>query len=190
MQQMPLHTERIALVPLDDAHLEHEVELDTEFEVMRYISGRAQTRDEVVQVHGHRVVTAQLVPGLGWWAGFVDGSFVGLWLLKPPKRAEQGPVGGQGELGYRLLPRWWRQGLAREGAHELVRYGFEDVGLARIFAETLVQNERSRTVMSAVGMRCVGGFHRAFVGDPSGREQGAVVYAISRAEWVDRRADR
>jgi hypothetical protein len=41
-----------------------------------------------------------------------------------------------------------------------------------------------------VGMRCVGEFHRAFVGDPSGREQDAVIYAISRAEWVDRRADR
>ena len=42
---------------------------------------------------------------------------------------------GVADLGYRLLPRHWRKGLASEGAQELVRYGFDDVGLDRIMGK-------------------------------------------------------
>jgi RimJ/RimL family protein N-acetyltransferase len=63
--------------------------------------------------------------------------FVGWWILEPPERADQRPVDGQAELGYRLLRRYWRRGLASEGAGELIRHGFEDLGLRRIFAGTM-----------------------------------------------------
>jgi RimJ/RimL family protein N-acetyltransferase len=72
----------------------------------------------------------------------------------------------------------------------LVRYGFAEVGLERIFAETLLQNERSRAIMTVLGMQFERAFRHAFADDPSGCEQDAVVYAITRAEWADRRADR
>ena len=39
--QPTLHTARLALVPLTDEHLELEVELDSDAEVMRYLTGRA-----------------------------------------------------------------------------------------------------------------------------------------------------
>jgi hypothetical protein len=42
MAQAMLRTTRIPLVPLCDDHLEHEVELDADPEVMRYL-GRART---------------------------------------------------------------------------------------------------------------------------------------------------
>ena len=47
MPQQTLRTERITLVPLADEHFEWEVELDSDPEVMRYLSGRASTREEV-----------------------------------------------------------------------------------------------------------------------------------------------
>ena len=40
----------------------------------------------------------------------------------------------------------WRQGLASEGARELIRYGFEDLGLDRVFAEEGVRVERDLRV--------------------------------------------
>jgi len=47
MNQATLRTRRIELVPLSDAHLEHEVELDGDPAVMRYLgNGRARTREE------------------------------------------------------------------------------------------------------------------------------------------------
>jgi RimJ/RimL family protein N-acetyltransferase len=45
MSQATLKTERILLVPLSEEHLEHEVELDADPEVMRYLGhGRALAR--------------------------------------------------------------------------------------------------------------------------------------------------
>ena len=200
MPQQVLHTDRLVLEPLGDEHLEHEVELDADPEVMRYlVDGRARTRAEVVEAHARRLASARTVDGLGFWAGFLRegtdsadggeaGEFVGWWILEPPTRADQGPVAGQGELGYRIVRRRWRQGLATEGGRELLRHGFEDLGLERVFAETMAVNTGSRAVMEALGMRFVRGFHLAdspdFHAVIPGSEHGEVEYAVTRAEWV------
>jgi RimJ/RimL family protein N-acetyltransferase len=183
--QASLRTPRIELVPLSQDHLELEVELDSDPEVMRYLDdGRPRTRVQVEEGHRRRLRLAQLSPGLGSWAGTVDEELVGWWLLEPPQRADQGPVQGQAELGYRLLRRHWRRGLASEGARELVRHGFEDLGLARIFAETMAVNVASRATMRSVGLRHVRTFHLDFDDPLPGSEQGEVEYALSRQEWL------
>jgi RimJ/RimL family protein N-acetyltransferase len=185
--QPTLRTERITLVPLADEHLEFEVDLDSRPEVMRFLTGRARTRDEVEAVHRRRLAIAEAAPGLGFWCGFVGGQFVGWWILEPPERAEQRRP-GQAELGYRLLPRFWRRGLAGEGARELLRYGFEELRLERIIAETMAVNEASRATMQSVGLRYVRTFHLD-VGEEGdeplpGTEHGEVEYAITRDEWL------
>ncbi|MEV4570381.1 GNAT family N-acetyltransferase [Nonomuraea sp. NPDC049419] len=192
MSQAKLRTDRIDLVPLADEHLEHEIELDADPEVMRYLTGRARTREEVEAAHRLRLEAAGRVPGLGFWAGFVAGEFVGWWILEPPERADQGPVEGQAEgqaeLGYRLLRRFWRRGLAGEGARELLRHGFEDLGLNRVFAETMAVNAASRATMASLGMTYVRTFHQDWDDPLPGSEQGEVEYAITRDQWLSHRA--
>lgn len=128
------------------------------------------------------------MPGLGFWAGINDGSFVGWWILQPPNGPDQPKVAGEADLGYRLLRRCWRRGYASEGARELIRYGFADLGLDRIFAQTMAVNTASRATMNAVGLN----FARAFIsGEPyaepiPGAEQGEVEYEITRATWQRR----
>jgi len=184
MSQPMLDTGRIRLVPLADEHLEYEVELDSDPEVMRHLGdGRPRTRAEVEAVHERRLATALRAPGLGYWVGLVDGGFVGWWILGPPERPDQGPVEGQAELGYRVLRRHWRKGLASEGGRELIRYGFEDLGLTRIFAETMAVNAASRATMAAVGMAYVRTFHLEFDEPLPGTELGEVEYAITRRQW-------
>jgi RimJ/RimL family protein N-acetyltransferase len=185
--QATLATARIELVPLAEQHLEHEVELDADPEVMRYLGdGRPRGRAQVEEAHRRRLAVGALVPGLGFWTGFVGGDFVGWWILEPPERADQGPREGQAELGYRLLPRYWRRGLAGEGARELMRHGFEDLGLQRIFAETMAVNAASRATMTSLGMRHVRTFHLEVDEPIPGSEQGEVEYAITRDEWHSR----
>jgi RimJ/RimL family protein N-acetyltransferase len=174
-----LSTPRLDLVPLAEEHLEHEVELDSDPEVMRYL-GKPRSRAEVQSYHRNRLAEADMVPGLGFWAGFCDGQFVGWWILGPR------PVAGQAELGYRLLRRYWRQGLASEGARELLRHGFEDLGLDRIFAETMAVNQASRATMASVGLRHRRTFHLDWDDPLPGTEQGEVEYAITREEWLGR----
>lgn len=184
MGQAVLRTERIELVPLSERHLEHEVELDSDPEVMRFLgAGRARTRSEVVGLHRQRLDAGQDVPGLGFWVGFVDGEFVGWWLLEPP---DADPAGGQAELGYRLLRRCWRQGLASEGARELLRHGFEDLGLVRVFAQTMSVNVASRATMASLGMDYVHTTRLEVDGPLPGSALGEVEYAISREQWPAR----
>jgi RimJ/RimL family protein N-acetyltransferase len=181
--QVTLWTARLQLVPLGDEHLEDEVELDADPEVMRYL-GRPRQRAEVELAHRRRMAAAARVPGLGFWVGLVDGAFVGWWILEPPERADQGPVDGQAELGYRLLRRHWRRGLASEGARELVRHGFDDLGLQRVFAETMAVNLASRATMASVGLSYVRTFHLDFEQPLPGSESGEVEYAITREQWL------
>jgi RimJ/RimL family protein N-acetyltransferase len=181
--QATLHTRRLALVPLAEGHLDYEVELDSDPEVMRYLgNGTARTRAEVQRHHSERLAEAEQVPGLGFWIGFHNGEFVGWWILGPR------PIEGEAELGYRLLRRYWRQGLASEGARELLRHGFEDLRLNRIFAETMAVNEASRATMASVGLRYVRTFHLDWDEPLPGTEHGEVEYAITHDEWLNQRA--
>ncbi|MFI5049641.1 MAG: GNAT family N-acetyltransferase, partial [Gaiellales bacterium] len=70
MPQPTLRTPRLLLVPLADRHLDLEVELDSDPEVMRYLDGRARTPDEVAESHARRMANARQVPGLGYWIVF------------------------------------------------------------------------------------------------------------------------
>ena len=186
--QSTLRTPRLLLVPLGDEHLADEVSLDADPEVMRFLTGRGRTRAEVEALHRDRLAEAAVVPGLGFWAGLVDGEFVGWWVLGPPSRPDQGPVAGQAELGYRLVRRHWRRGLASEGSRELLRHGFEDLGLARVFAETMAVNAASRATVAAVGLTHVRTFSLSFDDPLPGSELGEVEYAITREEWLAARS--
>lgn len=190
MPQPPLRTARMDLVPLADEHLELEVELDSDAEVLRFLWGRARTREEVELNHHQRVLRGRVVDGLGMWAGFlrgVEGSdrdrFVGLWMLTPPHGPSRERVAGEADLGYRVMRRHWRQGFASEGSRELLRHGFEVVGLTRIFAQTMAVNAGSRATMTSIGMQFARAFHEHHDDPIPGSEQGEVEYELRREDW-------
>ena len=56
------------------------------------------------------------------------------------------------EVGWRLAPHVWGQGLATEGAQAALAYGFDTLGLDEIIAFTATTNVRSRRVMDKIGM--------------------------------------
>ncbi|MFC7529633.1 GNAT family N-acetyltransferase [Actinoplanes sp. GCM10030250] len=189
MPQPILRTDRLLLVPLADRHLDLEVELDSDPEVLRYLFGRARPRDEVVGAHANRMAEGRMVDGLGFWMAFAgeekpDG-FVGLMML-PPAQDEHGRAEpGVAELGYRVMRRCWRRGFASEASRELLRYAFEDAGQERVIALTMAVNAGSRGVMAAVGMRHVRTFHPEWDEPLPGAEEGEVEYAITRREWLE-----
>src|SRR5215470_1314033 len=77
-------------------------------------------------------------------------SFVGfVGLAVPPFRAIFTPCV---EIGWRLSPEYWGQGLATEGAREIVRHAFEELGVKDLVSFTVPSNGRSRRVMEKLGM--------------------------------------
>ncbi len=58
----------------------------------------------------------------------------------------------QPELGYRLLPQFWRQGLAFEAVILLLEQGFRELGFTEISAQIDPHNRRSQALAKRLGM--------------------------------------
>jgi RimJ/RimL family protein N-acetyltransferase len=185
MPQPVLRTGRLRLVPLADRHLELEVELDSDPEVHRYLTGRARTPDEVAAAHAERMELGRRVDGLGYWVAFgADDDFVGVLMLPPAHGPDQPDDPAVADLGYRLRRRYWRRGLAGEASRALLRHAFATVGLNRVIAQTMAVNAGSRGVMAAVGLRYVRTYFPVWDDPLPGSDQGEVEYEITRETWL------
>ena len=200
MAQPILRTARLLLVPLADRHLDLEVRLDSDAEVLRYISGRARSRDEVAASHARRMALADRVDGLGYWLAFGsgggtrgttpperedEGEFIGLLMLPPAHGPDQPDDPTVSDLGYRLVRRSWRQGLASEASLALLRQAFDAVGQSRVIAQTMAANAGSRGVMEAIGMRYVRSYFPSWDEPLPGADLGEVEYEMTRQMWQD-----
>lgn len=174
MTRPRLTTERLVLEPLRSDHAELLVAMNADPAVMRFISGESFSRERTLRSLPTWVADQR---GLGFWAGFQDGDFVGVWCLE---RDRDGA--GAAELSYRLPRSAWGRGLATEGAAAVLDHGFGTVGLQRVWAETMAVNRASRAVLERLGFT----FERSLPGDPptEGWEEGEVVYAVDRATWA------
>lgn len=178
-----LHTARLELRPMRPEHLPLLEQLDTDPEVMRYLLGRARTPEEIAEFWGPRCADTDADrTGLGYWAGFVDGEFVGWWDASPSRPVPERPT--TAELGWRVRRDRWGRGLATEGARAVVEHCFTTVGLERLWAETMAVNAASRGVMRKLGMRHVRTEVREWEDPLPGSEHGEVVYELTRAEWL------
>ncbi len=58
---------------------------------------------------------------------------------------------GEAELGFWVGFPFWGRGIATEAASEMIRHGFEDLGLLRIYCAYFDGNERSKKVQEKCG---------------------------------------
>ncbi|WDZ85647.1 GNAT family N-acetyltransferase [Micromonospora cathayae] len=176
-----LESDRLRLRRFTPADLDHLVELDADPEVMRYLTNGRPTplpvlRDDLLP----RILAGyERSPGLGRWAAVsrTDGEFLGWFALDPPAGDDR----TQAELGYRLRRSAWGRGLATEGSRALIRYAFDQLGLRRVWAETMAVNVRSRRVLERAGLRHVRTFHLTWDDPIPGTEHGEVEYEILRS---------
>ena len=114
-----LVTDRLRLEPVTAAHLPLFVELNADPEVMEFLMGRAATPEETAAEWAMRLDThTDAGRGLGYWAGYEDGAFVGWWSAS--SYAADPALSG---LGYRLHRAAWGRGLASEGARATLDAG-------------------------------------------------------------------
>lgn len=184
-----LETERLRLRRFAEDDVDRLVALDSDPEVMRYITyGLPTPRSTYAEVILPRwFAIYEATPLLGYFAAEdrAGGEFLGWFHLRPDRFDPD-----EQELGYRLSRATWGRGLATEGAAAVLEHGFARVGTAKISARTLAGNRRSRRVMEKCGLA----FEKDFVYPEdvlAGRaedERAAVKYSITRARWLARRA--
>src|SRR5262245_10810371 len=167
-----------AFTPDDTEHL---VALNADPEVMRYLTGgEPLSRDTIVR----DVLPSYIAPRgrlAHWiWAAHekTSGAFIGWFSLRP---RVPGPA-DEAELGYRLARAAWGRGLATEGARAVIAKGLGELGLTRIFAETMAVNVASRRVLEKAGLHYVRTLHLRWEKPIPGTERGEVEYEICRPE--------
>ncbi len=79
-----------------------------------------------------------------------NATFVGFLGVAVP--ALEAPFMPAVEIGWRLAADFWGKGLATEGAREVARYAFENIGLDGLVSYTVPANRRSVRVMEKIGM--------------------------------------
>jgi RimJ/RimL family protein N-acetyltransferase len=163
-----LHTARLRFEPMADAHLGGLHAMNADPEVMRYIGGQPETRDETramiarVQARWDRF-------GFGWWtlldstSGAVVGAAGVHYLGHDPVRPH--------EIGWRLARAYWGRGLATEAGDAVLRHVFETLDAPLACAIRHPANRASQRVMARLGMR-----HAGFYGPDA-------LHELTRADW-------
>ncbi|MDQ6656695.1 MAG: GNAT family N-acetyltransferase [Actinomycetota bacterium] len=165
------------------------VELDRDPEVMRHLTGIPTPRPEIVDVLIPQVLAEDRThPQFGRWLAFDhnDNSFLGRFSLRlsvPQDRPGTVSPADEATLGYRLRRRAWGRGLATEGTIALIHRAFDDLGLRRVWAETMFVNTRSRGVMERSGLTYLRTFHVHFDDPLPGTELGEVEYQAFADSW-------
>jgi RimJ/RimL family protein N-acetyltransferase len=184
-----LETERLVLRQFTEDDVENLVELDSDPDVMHFITGgRPTSRGEIESdVLPTFLDYYERFPGYGFWAAIEksSGRFVGWFHFRPATAAHPTEV----ELGYRLLKSVWGRGYATEGSRALIDKGFAELGVQRVVAFTMVVHVASRRVMEKAGLRLVRTFHQPWPDSIEGDEEGDVEYALLRSEWEEESAE-
>jgi RimJ/RimL family protein N-acetyltransferase len=190
-----LETDRLTLRRFTEADEDNLFELNSDPEVMRFLTGGRPTPRDTVRT---RILPAFLAcyerfAGFGFWAADEKptAQFLGWFHLRPPL-PDASPAGwledGSIELGYRLRRSAWGKGYATEGSRALIDKGFAEFGVPRVVAETTMDNWASRRVMEKSGLSLVGTFTCDGLEAFEDGEPDHVEYALTRADWAARRA--
>jgi RimJ/RimL family protein N-acetyltransferase len=150
-----LETERLCIRWLTEEDVPHLVEMDSDPEVMRYITltttaNPEDSRNWVRSLY-ERYYEAGSRYGLFAAEEKATGEFVGWFALRPALHyrfaVEVEFREEELEVGYRFRRKFWGRGLATEGTRALVEYGFADPLVNAIVAVALVENRASTRVM-------------------------------------------
>jgi RimJ/RimL family protein N-acetyltransferase len=178
-----LETERLVLRRFTEADVDNLFELDSDPDVMRFLTGGRPTPRDVIrnETLSRFLRYYERFEGFGFWAAIEKstGEFLGWFEFRPP----EGGAPEEVELGYRLRRSAWGKGYATEGSRALIRKGFTELGVRRVLASTMAVNVASRRVMEKAGLTLARTFHRSWPDPVEGAEHGEVEYALTKADW-------
>ena len=176
----PIMTPRLTLRPYTLDDLDAMYDLQSRPEVTRYLlfgpRHRAEVRASLAQrIHatelhdeGGSLILAVVLPE----TSVLIGDVVLFWRSREHR---------QGEIGYIFHPDYHGNGYATEAAREMLRMGFDDLGLHRIVGRVDARNTASARVLERLGMRPEAHFLQNEM--VKGEWTDEIVYAMLEDEW-------
>lgn len=174
----PIKTERLVLRPFTERDEADMFEFESRPDVARYLFNEPRTREDNARELAVRVKQNALRKegDTLMLAIDLDGKVIGytllIWLSEQNR---------QGEFGYVLHPGHHGKGYASEAAVEMLRLGFERLGLHRIIGRCDPRNTASARLMERLGMRREAHFIESEIF--KGEWGGELHYAMLAAEW-------
>ncbi len=172
-----IETERLRLRTWRDDDLVRFSEINADAEVMQFFPAPLTTDETAAMIK--RLQDHQEDHGFCFWAvdQLSDNQLVGMIGLSRPKmKTWFTPCV---EIGWRLHPSVWRQGVATEGAQACLEYAWDTLGLNEVVSFTAKTNLASQGVMKKIGMQADGHFEHPAL--PDGHSLRAhVLYRIQR----------
>ncbi len=144
-----IKTERLLLRRLIKEDAEQIYKMRSHKDVMKFIGKKPITTMQEAMDFFHLVNDSlENNTGITWAMTLIDSpekmiGTIGLWrLIKEHFRAE---------IGYMLLPEYWKKGLAKEAAVKVIEYGFVEMKLHSIEAHIHPRNTASATLLESTG---------------------------------------
>ncbi len=178
--EYPILTERLLLRPFVDDDLEALFAIQSLPEVAEFLYWDPRTRPQVAQ-QLERLKSMRRIDDSSDSVRLAavrrdTGKLVGDYSLRLHSREH-----AQGEIGYITHPAHQGHGFATEGSIPLLRLGFEQLGLHRIFANCDGRNAASARVMERLGMRREAHFRENEL--VKGTWTDELIYAMLASEW-------
>ena len=168
---------------MSEQHLDGVNAMDQEPEVMRYLSGEPETREQTAAWIA-RVQRCWAAWGTSWWA-FIElnsGRVAGAGCIQYARHEAELPADLNSlrsnplEIGWRLHPDFWRQGLASEAALRMAAFAFDNLSAPELIAVRHPDNIASARVMDRLRMRSRG--METWYGIP------LATHVVNREEWL------
>lgn len=154
MKQPRFTTSRLTLRPRELRDLAACVEINSDPAVMRYIGPIWPPEQQ--RKHLAKQIDDDLGPGLGHWTiRLRDRNELLGWVMLAQAERSAEP-----ELGYRLKPAAWGQGIATEAARRVLDYGLVERRLGSVHAIAHRDNIASRRVLRKLGFEAIGAARR------------------------------
>ncbi|MDT8413838.1 MAG: GNAT family N-acetyltransferase [Flavobacteriaceae bacterium] len=155
-----IETERLILREILPTDVDGLFELDSDPEVHRYLGNKPITRKAQIVEVIHSVRQQYVEHGMGRFA-IVDkktNAFMGWTGLKlETKRINNHQ--NYYDLGYRLIRKYWGQGIASESAIASIDYAFNMLNLEKVYAAANCENIGSNKILQKVGLNFIETFY-------------------------------
>jgi len=89
------------------------------------------------------------------------------------------------ETGYGLAHAYWGQGIAMEALREIIRFGFDELSLHRIYARTISDNHESVRLLRHSGFK-LEGLQREHSWEDDGTFHDSAIYGLLEHEFMNK----
>jgi len=178
--EYPIRTARLDLRPHRRSDLDDLLAFHSSPEVTRYVPWPVRDREQTAAALELKLSQGELTEPGQWLVLAMElretGTVIGEVLLKWSSAAHS-----QGELGFAMHSDYHGKGLAYEAAEEMLRLGFEELGLHRISGHVVAGNAPSGRLLRRLGMELEGTLTESLFW--KGEWANEEIYGIIGDEW-------